>query len=226
MKVSISQPTLFSWLGYYNIIKNYDTFVFFDNVKFEKRSWQSRNKIKNIVNGDEHAIWITIPTKHCDQNTLIKDVLIDNSQNWKDKHLQMFQSHYGNDYKKISFISKMYEREWEKLSDFTIEFTKRCCEFLEIKTKILKSSDMDVCGKKSHLLLDICKKLNATEYFSSIGAKDYLESDKNIFFDIGINIRYHDYVHPIYSQRGKKFLPHLSIIDLLFNEKNSAKNFI
>ena len=94
MIVSISQPTLFPWIGYFNIIKNSDFFVFLDNVKFEKRSWQMRNKLKAVSKEGESEVWIRIPTTLKTSDTLIKDVLIDNNQNWKEKHLKAFKSHF------------------------------------------------------------------------------------------------------------------------------------
>ena len=71
MIVSISQPTLFPWLGYFNIIKNSDIFVFLDNVKFEKRSWQMRNRLKATVNTDKSEEWVRIPTQLKKSDTLI-----------------------------------------------------------------------------------------------------------------------------------------------------------
>ena len=38
MIISISQPTLFPWLGYFDMIDKSDIFVFLDNVKFEKKT--------------------------------------------------------------------------------------------------------------------------------------------------------------------------------------------
>ncbi len=76
------------------------------------------------------------------------------------------------------------------------------------------------------MLLDICKKLNATKYLSGPTAKIYLENDKEIFEKEGIEIKYHDYKHPIYNQCGKKFLEKLSVLDLIFNEKENAKRII
>ena len=86
MITSISQPTLFPWIGYFNIIKNSDVFVFLDTVKFEKHSWQMRNKLKETSKDKESAVWIKIPTKIEKTDTLIKDVLIDNNQRWKENH--------------------------------------------------------------------------------------------------------------------------------------------
>jgi len=226
MIVSISQPTLFSWLGYYNIIKNSDIFVFLDNTKFEKRSWQMRNRIKAVSKESETEVWIRIPTKVDHSNTLIKDVLIDNKQDWWVKHVKAFKSHYGMNFDEIDFLKEMYQKNWEKLADFNIEFIKNCCKFLDIKTKLTRASQLSVFGKKSELLLNICKKLGAKKYLTSVGAKDYLEKDRKIFEDSNIEIIYHNYKHPIYNQKGQKFMENLSILDLLFNEKTQAKKFI
>jgi hypothetical protein len=219
MLLSISQPTLFPWLGYFDIIKKSDIFIFLDTVKFEKRSWHMRNKIKLITPNKEEFTWIRIPTKIENSETMIKDVLIDNTQKWKKQHLNAFHEHYGKNVDEIKFIFKIYEKNWEKLSDFNIEFITECCKFLKIKTNLVKTSEYDFEGKKSQLLLNICKKFSATEYLSTIGAKEYLEKDKEIFNEEKIKIVYHQYNHPTYKQKGKKFIENLSILDLIFNEK-------
>ena len=224
--VSISQPTLFPWIGYFNIIKNSDVFVFLDNVKFEKRSWQMRNRLKLIQDGKEEIVWINIPTKINNSNTIINDVKIDNNQNWKRKHLQSFKVNYGQNFQKLRFLVDMYEQKWEKLVEFNIEFITNCCNFLGIETKLVRASEQNVEGAKSKLLLNICKKFSATEYLSTVGAKEYLENEKKLFLNENIKIKYHNYIQPTYNQNGKKFLEKLSILDLLFNEESNSKNFI
>ncbi|MFZ1077871.1 MAG: WbqC family protein [Nitrosotalea sp.] len=226
MIVSISQPTLFPWLGYFSIIKNSDVFVFLDNVKFEKRSWQMRNKLKAISGDQESEVWIRIPTRLEKTDTMIKDVLIDNTQDWKRKHINAFRSNYGKDYAEIDFLQKMYEKDWEKLAEFNITFIRECCQFLGIRTKLVRASDLSVEGKKSQLLLNICKNFSATEYLSTVGSKEYLENDKNMFEIENIKISYHEYVHPIYRQKGNTFIEKMSILDLLFNEKENSMKFI
>jgi hypothetical protein len=36
--ISIMQPTYLPWAGYFNLISQVDTFVYLDNVQFERRS--------------------------------------------------------------------------------------------------------------------------------------------------------------------------------------------
>ena len=224
--VSIIQPAFFPWTGYFDIIKKSDYFVCFDNVKFEKRNWQMRNRLKMITEEKEDYFWISMPTKNVTSTSIIKDVLIDNSQKWKSKHINTFQKIYGDEIKNITFLMDMYSKNWEKICDFNIEFIKQCCSYLEIKTKIIRASELNPEGKRSELLLDICKKLDAKKYISGPTAKIYLDNDKEIFQKAEIMIEYHDYKQPIYKQRGKKFLDKLSILDLIFNEKHNAKKFI
>lgn len=226
MKISISQPTLFPWLGYFNIIKNSDIFVFLDTVKFEKHSWQMRNRLKQISKDNESAVWIRIPTRLEKTDTMIKDVLIDNSQNWKADHIKSFKINYGKSYDEIDFLQKMYSMGWEKLANFNIEFITTCCKFLKIHTKLIKSSDLNCTGKKGELVFNICKELGATDYLTSVGAINYLENYRKMFENENIKIFYHNYKHPIYKQRGKTFLENLSVLDLILNEKENASKFI
>ncbi len=226
MKVSISQPTLFPWIGYFNMIKNSDVFVFLDNVKFKKQTWQMRNRLKSSSKIDEAEFWIHISTKLPRTDTMIKDVYIDNNQDWKQKHLDNFQYNYGSKYEEILFLKELYKKDWEKIADFNIEFITKCCEFLEIPTKLVRASEMDVQGKKSHLVLDICKHLNADTLLANSGSKDYLEKDKQIFDEAGVEISYHNYHHIEYNQHGDIFFEDLSILDLLFSEGENSMRFI
>ena len=226
MIVGIAQPTFFPWIGYYNIIKNSNIFVFLDNVKFEKHSWQMRNRVKNSSKHSDSEVWMSVPTKGVTNNTLIKDVIIDNTKNWKQKHVKTLKNNYSKSFQEIKFLTQIYDNEWNKLVDFNIESITKCCQYLGIKTKLIKASDLLATGKKGDLVLNICKELNANEYFSTIGSKDYLEDYKDSFEDARIKITYHNYTHPIYKQKGNNFLPNLSILDLILSELDNAYKFI
>ena len=226
MIVSISQPTLFPWLGYFNIIKNSDIFVFLDNVKFEKRSWQMRNRLKATVNTDKSEEWVRIPTQLKKSDTLIKDVIIDNTQDWKARHITSFRTHYGKAYENLNFLRNIYEQEWTKLSDFNIKFITDCCNFLEINTEFMMASQLPVSGKKGQLMLNICDHLSTTEYLTTVGSRNYLENYASQFVKSNIEISYHGFQHPIYKQKGGEFLPNMSILDLLFNEQENSKHFV
>ena len=106
-----------------------------------------------------------------------------------------------------------------------LKILKTVIEWLNIKTKILFESDLDVKGKSSKRLVNICKEVNATTYLSGIGGKNYL--DEKIFQENKININYQEYSPISYPQiNSKTFIPNLSILDLLFNMGSKSENFI
>jgi len=179
-----------------------------------------RNRIRSVEkNKDE--IWIRIPTKVENSNTLIKDVKIDNSVDWKKQHIMTFRANYGKD-SKIEFINEIYAQNWKYLADFNIKCISECCKFLNIKTKLVKASELNVNGSKSNLLLNICKIFSADEYLSTIGSKDYLEKEREVFQTENIKISYHVFEHPKYKQKRVPFVEKLSILDFIFNEKENT----
>jgi hypothetical protein len=227
MKVSISQPTLFPWIGYFDMIKNSDVFVFLDNVKFKKQTWHMRNRLKSGSKIEDAEIWIRIPTKLPKTDTMIKDVIIDNNQDWRQKHLDYFQYNYGSKYEDIIFLKELYLKDWDRIADFNIEFITKCCQYLGISTTLVRASELEVTGKKSHLVLDICKQLGADKMLANRGSETYLDKDKEIFESENIEISYHNYEHKTYKQNGGvEFIKNLSVLDLLFSEYENSQDFI
>ena len=63
--------------------------------------------------------------------------------------------------------------------------------------------------------------VEANSYLSGPFGRDYL--DLSAFDEAGINVDFHDYNHPVYSQKTKEFHPNLSVIDLIFNHGSESK---
>ena len=51
------QPVYLPWLGLFHKIALADSFVWFDDVQYQKKDWNNRNKIKT-QNG---PIWLIVP---------------------------------------------------------------------------------------------------------------------------------------------------------------------
>ncbi|NDJ26720.1 hypothetical protein DMB95_02230 [Campylobacter sp. MIT 12-8780] len=174
MKIAIMQPTFLPWLGYLKMIQSVDAFVFLDCVQFEKRSWQSRNKIK--LHGKEHTL--SLSCHKAPQSTLIKDINLLDDDKYKLCLLKTIEHAYS---KSVNFHT--YEKilrkalfSFSSLCDFNIFLISQFCKDLNIQTPLLKASDMSLSGaKKEKLLLEICLKLKATHYLSPPGSKVYLD---------------------------------------------------
>mgnify|MGYP003713176703 CR=1 FL=1 len=75
-------------------------------------------------------------------------------------------------------------------------------------------------GKKSDLVLNMCKDLGANKYIFGAQGANYADTEK--FKTSGIEVFFQNYQHPTYNQIHGNFKLNLSIIDLLFNcGKNS-----
>lgn len=214
---SIMQPTYLPWIGYFQQIHRADNFVFLDDVQFDKRSWQQRNRI--LLHGDEHYLTIPVQSKG-KRDQLIIDVETDENQQWRKKHIstlrQAYQKHsFGPEI--IEVVERVLGTTSEKLVDVTIEMITAICSMMELEPRFLRSSGLPVEGKKSAYLYEICTHLESDRYLGACGSRDYIENE-NIFGSRGLAVAYQDYRPRDYPQRGAAgFVPYLSIIDLIAN---------
>ena len=225
-KVAISQSNYIPWKGYFNNIKLVDEFVLYDDMQYTKRDWRNRNKIKT-PNGLK---WLTIPVEVKGKFfQKIKDTKI-SDKNWYIKHLNILKSNYSKAkyYKDvIGFIEELYETaNYNYLSEINYHFLSQICDYLGINTKISFSSDFNLLEEgKTDRLVDLCKQLKATQYYTGSAAKNYM--DETLFEEEGITINYYDYSKFLeYPQLYGKFEHGVSILDLIFNEGKAAVNFL
>ena len=216
MKIGISQPTYLPWQGYFALIDYVDEFIFLENIQFNKRSWQQRNKIIN--NGKE--VFLTIPVKSKGKyHQNIKDVELDNFDKFKQKQIISIKNSYSkckyfNEY--FSGLEKILIKNHTKLAELNKELILHFCKILDIKTIISDDSNFKLSSKKNNYLKDICLFKNCSNYISTLGSKDYFGEIKYIP-NTKIKIDYFDFRDEEYSQRSEKFISRLSIIDLIFN---------
>jgi len=226
MRCVIMQPNYIPWSGYFNLIWNSDVFVFLDHVQYTKNEWINRNRIKT----KDGWVYLTIPIQTSGKlYQSIAQAEIDNKIDWRGKHWRSLLMNYAKApyFKEISALCEdVYSQEWKSIGELNIYFIKKILDFLNIKKKILISSEMDFTGHKTDLVIDICKKVQADEYLSPARASVYIEEEK--FKQNNIKLIYQTYSdnHPVYPQLGGNFISHLSILDLLFNCGQESLNYI
>ena len=224
MNVSIHQPDFFPYPGFFNKIFLSDVFIILDRTQFEF-GITNRNKIIT-----PEGTWkrISIPVKNDQKFFQNNDVKINNDMNWKEKNLDLISKSYSKskffDLYNTS-INSIFEEKWEYLIEINIKILKTIFEWLDVKTKIIFESELNVKGTSSEKLLNICKEVKATKYVSGPGGKNYL--DEKIFQKNHIDIEYQKYTPISYSQlNSKSFIPNLSILDLLFNMGYESRKFV
>lgn len=218
MIVGIHQPAYLPWLGYFDRIRSVDLFIFLDTVQFQKGSFQNRNK---VLTGNG-PVWLTVPVETAGKlfATELKDIRIDAGQRWQSKHWSTLKLNYSSApaYRAVApLLEPFYQREWLGLSDLCWEMLLVFNRLLGIETKIIRASELGpIEGKKSDLVLNLCREVQASTYLSGSQGRDYL--DVASFSDAGINVEYQSYTPKPYTQRFKEFVPALGVVDLLFNE--------
>jgi hypothetical protein len=210
------QPHFFPWSGYFNLMSKVDKYVFLDDVQFSKSSWQSRNQI--LINGKKN--WITIPTKKSKLKTNINEKLIDFTSNWQLKITKTIIQNYSkctnfNDLKGL--IDLFNTLKLSSLSEFNINIINFISDNLKIRVDFINSSTLNTKSSRTNKVVEILKILNAKEYISPQGAKDYLQNDEfNKITNTKLSIN--NYKCKSYIQTGVlEFIPNLSIIDLIAN---------
>ena len=225
MNVAIHQPQYLPWLPYLMKIEESDVFIFLDTVDFQKNGLQNRNQIKTA----QGAHWLTVPVRQ-QLGQKIRGVKIDTSIDWRRKHWQTIQQCYRkapafNAYEKD--LEAFYAREWDGLNELNIELTMLMLRWMNIRTQIMRSSQMKATGAASDLVLNLCLEAGATRYLSGTGGKNYIEPEA--FEKAGVEIVYRPSVLPeaypqLFPQAG--FINHLSALDITLNCGEAWRSYL
>ena len=218
MLVAIHQPHYLPWLGYLHRMAQADLFIVLDHVQFERRNYQNRSQIR--VDGE--ALWLTVPVVQRSQKERIVEKLIDNGdpRPWGPIHFSTLRhayrkaEHFGS---YAGALRKILEARWERLAELDRAMLDLLCDAFEIRTPVVRSSELGVDGAKSDLILNLCRAVGADALLAGFGgSRGYLDLDA--FAREGVHIKWHDFKHPTYRQCDpQSFIPGLASIDLLFN---------
>lgn len=219
MKIAVMQPYIFPYIGYFQMIKAVDKFVFYDDVNFIKKGWIHRNRI--LINGKDFLF--SVPQEKISRNTLIKESQLSKEQyqNWKNKFLQTLELSYKKSphYELVSkLIANILDKDFNTISELAIESVILASKYLGLNTEFLISSERyeNQGMERAARLIDICKQENAGEYINAIGGMELYS--KKEFEEQGIKLNFIKSQPIEYKQFKNEFVPWLSIIDvLMFN---------
>lgn len=220
--VAIMQPTYLPWLGYLALIDQADVFVLLDDVQFERRSWQQRNRIK----GPAGAVTLTVPVHKAPRETRIRDIRVNFDHNFPEAHRATIEhaykraSHFA-DYQEE--LAAHFDDPPSLLHELNVKLIHWMAAKLEAVARFVSSSALAATGRKDAYLAAICEELGATEYLSPQGSRDYLAESS---FFRHIPVRYLEFDHPTYPQLHGPFVSHLSAVDLLFNVGPGASDVL
>lgn len=231
MRLGIMQPYFMPYLGYFSLIKNTDEFILFDTVQFIRHGWIERNRILK-PNGGWQYFQVPIIKKN-GRETVIKDVRVNNSENWKSKIIAQLQ-HYKKTapfYKiVVELLNDVFDSDYDDIVLLNKVSLERICSYLGIarKMKVFSEMHLDIApvSAPDEWALNICKAIEGVdEYWNPIGGLSFF--DKSKYNNAGIKIFFQEMVLTPYRQFGSGFEPGLSIIDvMMFNSPESINEML
>ena len=156
-RVAILQSSYIPWKGYFDLIRQVDEFILYDDAQFTKRDWRNRNQIKT----KDGVLWLTIPVHVKGLFTqAIKDVVI-SDPTWGDKHFKSIAAAYARapyfrEYRDM--IEGLYRDSTSpRLSDVNRRFIEAFADLLGIRTKLSWSMDYALPEGRVERLVALCK---------------------------------------------------------------------
>jgi len=213
VKVAIHQPQYLPWLGYFDKLDSADVFIFLDTVQFKKHEWQNRNRIR-VKDGWQ---WLTVPIIDRFPERIDR-VEINGKTDWQRKHCQALRLLYGRAPFWNPFgpeLLALLESPWTGLSGLNVAVTDFLCQHLGITTRRVLASSHVAREDPTDRLLDLCRAVGGTVYLAGESGPSYMDASRFLQAEIAIQVQ--SYSHPEYPQRYQPFVPHLAVVDLLFN---------
>lgn len=217
MVLSSHQPDFFPYMGYFYKMFQSDVFVFSDDVQFSKTGRHNYNEILT-GNGPQR---ITLPIHYHAKNLNEIQIALTDAR-WAEKTLKMLRMEYGKaeHFKEAYPIFQemfMSAHQSPDLASFNLNCIRRLAYWFGISndTDYLLSSGLSLDGHKDERILNMCKAVGATVYYSGIAAKDYHVEEN--FTAAGVRLVYTDYQPIQYPQVGGRSAVNMSVIDYVLN---------
>lgn len=226
MRVSIMQPYLFPYIGYFQLMAACDLFVAADDAQFTRRGWINRNRI--LVH--DAPFRMTMPLAAASHRLPI------NAREYlfEDRLALRFRHRLVRAYRRAPFFDTAMDIVDDALdcadpnvATFNVRTLQCVAHRIGIETPIRLASDVSRPGGLSGqaLVIDRCRHLGATQYLNPIGGQALY--DKASFGQAGIDLRFVEPATPLYPQFGARPVPSLSIIDvLMFNDLESTRTML
>lgn len=226
MKIGIMQPYFLPYIGYWQLLNAVDKYIIYDDVNYIKNGWINRNR---ILCGNSSQ-WLTIKLDRSSSNKLINEIELMSDNIYIKKMLKTIEQIYKKApyYQEVyALLEKILLFQEKNLAKFLENSIKEICKYLEIKTEIIMSSsvDKDNSLKAEKKVIEICKKLYATEYYNAIGGRELYSFEE--FRKNGIELKFLKTEAIRYQQFKNEFVENLSIIDMMMlNSKEKIKEYL
>jgi len=208
------QPYFLPYIGYFQLMRAVDVFVYYDDVTFIKQSWINRNRI--LLNSREYLFTLELEGASSFRNINMIRVGSNRQRLMKTFVQAYMKAPFFKDTEPL--LHSIFSSSETNLSEYIIETHKAILGYLDVDVKVMKSSSIekDNSLKGQTKVLEICRALGAKEYYNSPGGQMLYSKEDFMNNNIALS-----FLHPIekqYKQFENDFIPWLSMIDIvMFN---------
>lgn len=218
------QPYFFPYEGYFQLLASGDEIVFLDDVQFTRKGWINRNRIAR-----DEELHIKIPVVANSRSALINEMKISPSFNRGQlmKQLEHTYSKAGNYGQVMSILTEIITNDDDNLCNWLRYSLDQINSYLGISARVMYSSEIDPIQitRGSERIINLCKARNATSYVNLSGGRELYQPED--FVSSGISLSFLKSNLSFYSRQPQKFIPSLSIIDLMMHiEKEELESRI
>lgn len=222
MKISVMQPYLFPYLGYFQLIKAVDLFVSYDDVQYIKGGFINRNNM--LANGRKKMF--SFPLKKDSTYSNINERSFSGDFDYHaEKFLRTLYQEYHNApffAETSALITSVLSHKDRNIASFITNSLISIAQQLALNTSFCLSSRIPRSNHAGKIdrLFHIIKLFNSNHYINPIGGRELY--NKAHFEKEGITLNFLRMNDVTYKQFANAFVPNLSIIDvMMFNSRDA-----
>lgn len=215
MIVGVMQPYFLPYFEHFRLMAACDQWVVFDTAQFTRKTWMTRNR---VLNREKGTAYISLPVQHTGLDTPVRDALLDNGQNWRDKlfgRLRVYEREAPCYAAVIAGLTDALADDFRTVTEVNVALLRWACRELGITTPLRLCSEMAVpfpenCGP-GDWALHVAKAVGATEYRNPSGGRALFDPD--LYARNGVTLSFHEHRPQTYDTGSLPFVPDLSVID-------------
>ena len=231
MRIAIQQPYFFPYLNYFCLIEQAERFIFFDQTQYVRHAWYERNRI--LKPNNQGWQWFMAPLEKHSHTENLLNIYINNKPEWQNKifaqlnHYKKKAPHY---YDTMHLLSGILQNHHTGLIELNVSSIASICAYLGIHTRMERLSGMNLNYKDANApdewALNICQSIEgADQYFNLPGGTSFFDRSK--YEKAGIDLKFPALQNIQYHQKGIRFEPDLSIIDvMMFNSREEIRHML
>ena len=206
----ISQPMLFPWPGFFELVATADVYVHLDDAQFSSNGFINRVQVKHATGWS----WMTIPIHKSGLQSPIRDVSAADGP-WRRRNRTLLSQSLARA-SHLDEALRLFDQAYshERIPELLMDSIESPARYLGLfKADTARSSELKVSGKGWQRVLDIVQAVGCERYVTAHGARNYL--DHEAFERAGVTVEYICYSRTPYQQLHGEFQPYVTVLDLI-----------